>query len=133
MMTKYVFGLDYTFKNQIYISGQYLHGFLHERGSANLEDYFMFGLEWRLFGERLKLAPINGGIEVKDFKDIGNNYALIFTPEITYQPMDNAKISLGGHLIEGKETTTFGKMKDKDEFFLKAMLSFWNKENFENQ
>lgn len=121
---KYVLGADYTFENGIYINGQYLHGFIHERGKDNLEDYFMFGLEWKLLNEKLKITPISGGIEIKDFKDIENNYALILSPGIAYHPVDNAEITLGARWIEGKKTTTFGRMKDNDELYLMIKYSF---------
>jgi len=121
---KYVFGADYTFKNGIYINGQYLHGFIHERGDDNLENYFMFGLEKKFFNDKLKITPIGGGIEIKDFKDIENNYAYILSPEITYYPVDNAEITLGARFIDGKNTTTFGKLKDNDEMYFKVKYSF---------
>jgi hypothetical protein len=121
---KYVVGADYTFKNGIYINGQYLHGFIHERGSDNIEDYFMFVMEWKLFDDKLKIAPIGGGIEIKDFKEIEDNYALIFSPEITYHPVDNADVVLGARIIDGKESTTFGKVKAGDDIYLKVKYSF---------
>ncbi len=122
--TKYVIGGDYTFKNGLYINGQYLHGFIYERGKDSLEDYFMFGLEQKFFADKLKVTPIGGGIEIKDFEDLKNNYALIFAPEIAYYPVDNAEIILGLRLINGKTTTTFGKIKDTDEGFVKVKYSF---------
>lgn len=121
---KYVVGADYTFKSGIYINVQYLHGFIHERGNGNLNDYFMFGLEKKFFNDKLKIIPITGGIVISDFKDIKNNYALILTPEITYYPVDNAEISLGARWINGKNTTSFGRVKDKDELYLKLKYSF---------
>ncbi|HAF06987.1 MAG: hypothetical protein QME48_06475 [bacterium] len=121
---KYVLGADYTFKNGIYINGQYLHGFVHERGKDNLEDYFMFGLEKKFFNDKLKIIPIVGGIEIKDFKDIENNYAFILSPEIAYFPVDNAELTLGIRLIDGKDTTIFGRLKDKDELYFKVKYSF---------
>jgi len=120
---KYVVGADYTFKNGIYINGQYLHGFIHERGKNNLEDYFMFGIEKKLFEDMLKIT-IFGGMAIKDFKEVENNYALIFSPEIVYYPVDNAEIILGVRWIEGKEITTFGKVKDNDELFVRVKYSF---------
>ena len=120
---KYVVGADYTFKNGIYINIQYLHGFIHERGRNNLEDYFMAGIEKKLFDEKLKIT-IFGGLEVKDFKEFENNYALILSPEIAYYPVDNAEVILGVRLIEGKDTTAFGRLTDKDEVYLKFKYSF---------
>lgn len=121
---KYVLGADYTFKNGIYVNGQYLHGFIHERGSDNLEDYFMFGLEKKLLNEKLKIIPISGGIEIKDFKDIENDYAVIFAPEIDYYPVVNTEITLGARLIDGKNTTNFGRVKDNDELYFMIKYSF---------
>lgn len=121
---KYVVGADYTFKNGIYINAQYLHGFINERGSDNLEDYFMFGMEWKLFDDKLKITPIGGGIEIKDFDAIEDNYALIYSPKITYHPVDNADVVLGARIIDGTETTAFGRLKDNDEVYLKVKYSF---------
>ena len=121
---KYVVGGDYTFKNGIYVNGQYLHGFIHERGKGNLEDYVMFRMERKFLEEKLKIAPIGGGVEIKDTDDIKNNYAVIYSPEISYKPVDNAEITLGLRMFEGKNTTTFGKVKDNNEMCLKAEYSF---------
>ncbi len=120
---KYVVGADYTFRNGIYINGQYLHGFIHERGKDNLEDYFMFGIEKKLFEDTLK-PTISGGVEVKDFKDFKNNYALILSPEIAYYPVDNAEVIFGVRWIEGKVTTAFGRVKDNDELYIRVKYSF---------
>ena len=121
---KYVVGTDYTFKNGIYFNGQYLRGFIHERGKDNPEDYLMFGMEWKLLDDKLKIIPVGGGIEIKDYEDIKNNYALILMPEIAYYPADNSEIIMGARLIEGKNTTSFGKVKDNDEVYLKFKYSF---------
>jgi hypothetical protein len=121
---KFVLGADYTFKNGIYLNCQYLHGFLHERGAANLEDYLMIGLEWKLFDEKLNLKPVNGGIEVKEFNNIKETYAVILSPEIVYSPLDNAQLSLGAHFIEGRSVTTFGRAKDNDDVYFKLKYSF---------
>jgi len=121
---RYVVGADYTFKNGWYVNGQYLHGFIHERGEDSLEDYFVFGVEKKFFNGKLKITPIAGGVEIKDFGDIKNNYAVLFAPEITYYPTDNAEILLGAHIIEGKNTTAFGRVKDNDEVYLKIKYSF---------
>ena len=121
---RYVIGADYTFKNGVYINAQYLHGFIHERGTDNLEDYVVFGVEKKILDDKLKITPISGGVEIKDFGDIENNYAVLFGPETTYYPMDNVEILLGAHIIEGKNTTAFGRVKDNDEAYLKVKCSF---------
>jgi len=121
---KYVVGTDYSLRDRVYINVQYLHGFFHERGKENLEDYLLLGLEWSLLNEKLKLMPISGGLEIKALKNIKENYALIYLPEISYHPIDNAEINLGARWIQGAAATTFGKAKDHSEAYLKVKYSF---------
>ncbi|MEO0185430.1 MAG: hypothetical protein ABIL20_06500 [candidate division WOR-3 bacterium] len=121
--TKFVLGSDYTFKNGIYVNLQYVHGFFQERGKE-IEDYILLGLEWKLLEEKLKLMPLAGGFEVKDFSDFKNNYAFVYAPEISYKPAENCELSLGIHLIEGKATTNFGTLKEDDDVFFKAKFIF---------
>ncbi len=117
---KYTIGIDYTFKNGIYINTQFVHGFLHERGRKNLEDYLTMQLEWKLFHEKLKIIPISGAIEFKD----KNNFAIIYYPFIEYKPFDNTLITLGLREINEKGSTSFGRLKDMDEIFVRAKYSF---------
>ncbi len=121
---KYVIGADYTFKNGWYINGQFLHGLFHERENSALGDYFVFALEKRVFNNKIKIIPIGGGVEIRDFNDIKNNYALILNPEISYFPFDNAEINFGFRILEGKEVTTFGRVNENDEVYLKVRYSF---------
>ncbi|MCK4385085.1 MAG: hypothetical protein KAW52_02355, partial [candidate division Zixibacteria bacterium] len=120
---KYVVGGDYTFKNGLYVNGQFLHGFYHERGKDNLEDYFMLGFEKKFLNDELKIT-LAGGTEIKKFDDLKDNYATIIFPEISYYPLDNTEILLGVYLIDGKETTNFGRVKENDEAYLKVKYSF---------
>ncbi len=120
---KYVIGADYTFKNGIYINGQYLHGFVHERGNENMEDYFLCGIEKSFLDDELKIT-MAGGVEIKDYNEIENNYAYIFSPEIAYRPLDNASIKIGGLFIDGKDNTTFGRVKKSDEMSIKISYNF---------
>ncbi len=117
---KYTLGMDYTFKNGIYINTQFVHGFVHERGRKNLEDYLTMQLEWKLFHEKLKLVPLSGAIEFKD----KNNYAIIYYPSFEYKPFDNISITLGLRTISSKGSTNFGRLKDMDEILVKAKYSF---------
>jgi len=121
---KYLLGLDYTFSNGIYINVQYLHGFIHERGPANLHDYIILGMEWELFDNKLKISPVTGGIEISDFTDFAENYAFFYSPQICIYPIDNAEISIGCIIIQGKNTTTFGRAEDHDEIYIRMKYSF---------
>lgn len=120
---KFVTGADYTFKNGIYVNFQYAHGFFYERADE-IEDYFLMGLEWKLFEDRLKLMPLNAGVEIKDFSDLKNNYAFVYAPEISYKPVEDCEITIGVRVIDGKEKTHFGGLKENDEVVLKVKYSF---------
>lgn len=89
-----------------------------------MRDYFVFGVEKKLLNDKLKIIPLGGGGEIADFSDIKNNYAIMFMPEITYYPLDNAEIKFGVSILEGKETTTFGAVKNNDEAYLRVKYSF---------
>ena len=105
------------------LNAQWMHGFFTEAGEDNLQDYIMVFLEKKFFREELKLK-LGGGLNVQDFDDFSENYAYIIIPEISYYPADNVELTLGTFILEGKETTMFGQMKDQDQIFLKARVSF---------
>lgn len=117
---KYTLGVDYTFKNGIYINTQFVHGFLHERGKKNLHDYITMQLEWKLFHDKLKIIPISGAMEIKD----KNNYAIIYYPYIEYRPFDNTLLTVGFRSISSKGYSHFGKLEKMDELFIKAKYNF---------
>lgn len=120
--TKYLFGMDYTFENGLYLNFQYLHGFPFERGE-DLEDYLVFRLESKFKNERLTI-PLNFCYEIKDIDELNENGAVVFAPEIVYRPGNNTEYALGVRLIDGSDTTTFGKMKDDDQIYFKFKYSF---------
>lgn len=121
---KYVMGADYTFRNGIYANLQYLHGFIHERGRDQLEDYLVVGVEWTNGDGKWTVKPLQAALEIKDIEHLGDNYATILSPEIIYEPPGGAEVSIGYRMIEGKPSTTFGKMKEYDEIFFKLKYSF---------
>lgn len=121
---KFLLGADYTFRNGFYVNVQYLHGFVHERGRDNLEDYIILGTELNLFGDRIKITPVAGALTVTEFSDIGNNYGIVYAPEVSYRPIDNAELSLGTRLIQGSDNTVFGRLKENDEIYVKVKYSF---------
>ena len=121
---KYVIGFDYTFKNGIYFNIQYLHGFIHERGGNNLNDYFVCRFEKTFFNDELKVVPFGGAIAINDWDDAKNNYGFVGNPEITYYPSDNVELTIGAFLLEGKGANMFSKIKKNDELYIKVKVSF---------
>jgi hypothetical protein len=121
---RYVIGGDYTFKNGLYVNAQFIHGFFHERGNDNLNDYFAFWFEKRFFNDELKIVPFGGAIAINDWDNVKDNYGLVGNPEITYYPEDNVEIILGGYFLEGKGDNLFSKIKKFDEIYTKIKVSF---------
>ena len=121
---KFVLGGDYTFKNGIYLNTQYLHGFVHERGNDDLNDYLTFRFEKKFFNNELKIVPIGGAVSVTDWDDYENNYGLVINPELSFLPYDNIEMILGAFILDGKGSNMFSSLKDNDEVYFKAKVSF---------
>jgi len=121
---KWVVGVDYTFKNGWYVNAQFLHGFIHERGSENLNDYFLMRLEKKYMNDALKIVPFGIAISIPDWNNLKNNYGIDGGPEIDYYPIDALEISLGAYIIDGKGSNIFSRVKEFDEGFIKITYNF---------
>ena len=120
---KYVVGGDYTFRNGLYVNGQYLHGFFTDRGPDGLEDYFIVAFERDFVHGDLR-ARLVFAAEIADFGDVANRSALFGGPEITYYPTDGAEVTAGALFLEGDSSTQFGQFSDNDEVYIKIKYSF---------
>jgi hypothetical protein len=120
--TKYAIGSDYTFKNGTYINTQFAHGYFDERGK-DLTNLLMASIEKKVFTDKLKLALALGGQIDFDNKDSIIPSSLIF-PYLIYYSTDATEIQLGCYLIDGKEESKFGPLRNNDEIYLKFKFSF---------
>ncbi len=120
---KFVVGGDYNFKNGIYVNFQYMHGFFQERGEE-LNDYFVFRIEKDFLNDELLIAPFGGALAITDWDDAGSNYGFVTNPEMTYYPADNIELILGVFLLDGKGDNMFSQIKDQDQVYFKAKVSF---------
>ncbi|NOX97166.1 MAG: hypothetical protein GXO98_03715 [Nitrospirae bacterium] len=121
---KHTFGVDYTFKNGIYLETQYVHGFFTERGRGNLHDYLIVSVDRKFLNDDLKLS-LGGALEVKDIRgNIQDSYGTGLFPEISYRPTDNVELTLGAFLSDGKKGTLFGSWKDWDQVYFKMKVNF---------
>jgi hypothetical protein len=121
---KFIAGVDYNFSDGSYLNFQYLHGFIHERGIENMNDYFFLRYEKKFFNEKLKIAPVSGGFIVTDWGKIKDNYAVIYMPEVSYKATDNAEISLSSVIFNGSGDNLFSNLKDYDMLMFKLKYSF---------
>jgi hypothetical protein len=121
---KFVLGADYNFANGAYLNVQYLHGFINERGTDNLNDYFFVQLDKKFFDDKLKIAPLAGGFIVSDWDDMKNNYAIVYVPNISYMATDNAEITLSAAIFDGKGNNMFANLADYNMMMFKLKYSF---------
>lgn len=121
---KFIVGGDYNFKDGSYLNIQYLHGFINETGSDNLNDYFFMRYEKKFFNEKLKIAPIGGAFIVTDWKKTKDNYAIAYIPQITYKATSDIEITLSAAIFDGKGDNLFAKLKDYNMFMFKMKYSF---------
>lgn len=121
---KFVVGGDYFFSNGSYLNVQYLHGFFHERGCDQLNDYLFFRYEQSFLNEKLTVTPIGGGLIVTDWTNISENYALVYTPEVKYKATVNSDIVLSCVIFEGTGNNLFATLKDYGMFVFKLKYNF---------
>jgi len=121
---KYVIGGDYNFKHGFYLNMQYVHGFIHERGKGNLNDYLVQRLEYKFHNDEVKLVPLSFAVGIDDWENIKENYGIVYMPELTYSPYDSFELTLGAFILSGKGNELFSKLKDNDEFYIRAKVSF---------
>lgn len=121
---KFVVGGDYFFPDGSYLNMQYLHGFIHERGSEELNDYFFLRYEKNFFNDKLKVTPVGGGFIVTDWNNIEKNYAIVYMPEMAYQASPNTEISIACAIFDGKGQNLFAGLKDYDMLMFKMKYSF---------
>jgi hypothetical protein len=121
---KFVLGGDYNFSDGSYLNIQWIHGFIHERGNDALNDYFFLRYDKGFFNDKLKISPLSGGFIVTEWKDVQENYALAYMPEIIYKATVNTEISLSSVFFGGKGENLFASLKDYDMFLFKLKYIF---------
>jgi hypothetical protein len=121
---KFVVGGDYNFSDGSYFNFQYMHGFINERGSDALNDYFFVRYEKKFLSDKLKIAPIGGGFIVSNWDDVENNYAIVYIPEISYMATDNAELIISAAIFDGKGDNIFSGLKDYNLMMFKLKYSF---------
>ena len=120
---RYVVGGDYTFRNGLYVNGQFVHGFVHELGRDALHDYLVAGVEKKFHSDRIKVT-VAGAAEVPGITDVDGNWALIGMPEIAFYPWDNSEITVGVRLLDANGQTNFGQLAQMDEAYLAIRYAF---------
>ncbi len=121
---KFIIGGDYIFRDGSYLNIQYLHGFIHEKGEKNLNDYFFMRYEKGFFNEKLKIAPVGGAFIITDWNNIKETYTIAYIPQVVYRATDDIEITFSAAIFDGKGDNVFAYMKDYDMFMFNMKYSF---------
>ncbi len=125
---KYTVGADYTINEYLFVTGQFIHGFIDEFGAAAIHDYWMLDADMKFLGEKLiiRLSVIgefpheDDDIALDDDHDgkpeslaigatnDGTISSFVLTPTITFRPMDGLELALGSYFLFGHEESKFG-------------------------
>jgi hypothetical protein len=126
---KYTIGADYTINQHLFVTGQFIHGFVDEFGYNNIHDYWLINGDIKMLQERLmvRLSVIgeiphddddipldeDGDGRVESFApgatDDGKIGALALVPGITARPIDGLELTLGAYFLLGHEESKFGQ------------------------
>jgi len=113
---EYVFGLDHTFDNSVYVLGEYLH---NEYGKAKADELIIYDYLYSLSGKSHSLMQDYGflylmhptfdlvslsALAIANFNDNSGTFA----PQLDWNIFDDTNISLQGSLFWGEEDTEFG-------------------------
>ncbi|MBN2615958.1 MAG: hypothetical protein JXR71_09720 [Bacteroidales bacterium] len=121
---KYIVGGDYFFANGGYLNVQFLHGFVNEVGRGNLNDYLFARYEQKFLNDKLNVIPLSGAIIVSDWKEVKNNYAVAYMPEVSYMATDNAELSVSAVFFKGKGDNLFANLNGYNMLVFKVKYSF---------
>jgi hypothetical protein len=133
---KYTIGFDKSFDGGWYINFQYNHGFFNERGNngpERLQDYFLLRVEEKLLSDKLKLA-VTGLADINNLYDmfksdnfgsyLSDNNGVMGGFSVTYSPHPSVNVEAGVIGLNGKDTTSVGRMRDSSFIYTKFEYSF---------
>jgi hypothetical protein len=125
---KYTAGADYTINEYLFVTGQFIHGFVDEFGASAIHDYWLVNGDLKLLQERLliRLSVIgeipyedddleldeDGDGRVDSFAigatNDGTIGSLVVFPSITARPMDGLELAIGSYFLFGHPESKFG-------------------------
>jgi hypothetical protein len=120
---KWTFGFDIFFQNDTYLNFQIIRGFPTEIGRDKIGNYFALFLRRSFRMDELSFK-LYGMLEIRDFKKIEATFGQLLSFEISYLPRENLEITLGAFIIDGSAEATFGRWKDLDLGFVRALINF---------
>ena len=125
---KYTIGADYSINEHLFVTAQFLHGFLDEFGSHAVNNYWIATVDIKMLQDRLLLRLVGMGELPHEDDDIpldddgdgqvesfaagatndGTIGSLVLFPSIVVRPIDGLEMSLGSYFLFGHEESKFG-------------------------
>ncbi len=142
---QYTAGMDYNINEHLYLTGQFIRGFVDEFGAHNLNHYWVGGLDVRLLQEQLIIRLFCLGEIPHEDDDVvldedqdgyvdslamgatddGTIASYVLFPAVMYKPADGLTLSLGGYVLLGHQESKFGQdAAGPSLVFFKARASF---------
>ena len=124
---EYIIGADYTFKNSLYLLGEYYHNDLGVKPeNVTLNDYLVY-----YSGERkglnqnylftLAMYPLGDLMDISAFSIINlDDKSAVFAPQIMYRPYQNVEVSLMGTWFAGDPQDEYGYQEFGARFRIRA-------------
>jgi hypothetical protein len=120
-------GMDYSINEYLFVTGQFIHGFVDEFGSHKINDYWIVASDVNLLNQRLMLRfavigefpheddditlNVDGDQFVDSFADGATNDGTISSyvifPQVTVKPLDALELILGGYFLLGHAESKF--------------------------
>jgi hypothetical protein len=114
---KAVVGTDYSITPTWYVNVQYMHGFLDEFGTDQLDDYIVAGTDIKFARDTVLLRAF-GIVNLQDS-------SFVLFPQIVVKPWNAAEMSVGAFLFLGDNDTKFGSpAAGRSNVFFRGRVSF---------
>lgn len=117
VFVKAVVGIDHTPLPWLYLNIQYLHGFVDEFGSIDLNDYIVAGTDFKFWGDRI-LLRLFGIFCIQD-------QSAVIYPQLSFTPWDAGQITVGALFYVGDNDSKFGSpLTGPSTVFVRGRFSF---------
>jgi hypothetical protein len=125
---KYTIGADYTINEYLFVTAQFLHGFVDEFGASAIQNYWLVNADLKLLQERLlfrisvmgEVPHEDDDLELDEDGDgrvdsfavgatnDGTIGSLVVFPSVTVRPLDGLELALGSYFLFGHAEGKFG-------------------------
>ena len=125
---KYTIGADYTINEYLFVTAQFIHGFVDEFGAGAIQNYWLVNADLKVLQERLlfrisvmgEVPHEDDDLELDEDGDgrvdsfaigatnDGTIGSLVLFPSITARPIDGLELALGSYFLFGHAESKFG-------------------------